>query len=352
MGLMMIKKKKYWIAGVIIAIACVCILKFRAHAIAPMPPTVTVQTDTVKEAPMPIEVRAIGTLVAARSIEMTPEMPGHVVKILFQDGATVNEGTPLIQLNDAEYKTKYQAAKARLVFSEGKYKRMALLAKKSFVSQQITDEVEADLKQNRALADESEVMLKRMQLVAPFSGVVGKSKVNPGDYVTTGQAVVTLTDTKHLRIEFNVPERYLSFLHLGQNVSMTTAAYPGRIFTAKLAFIAPTINADNRSIALYADIINEDGALKPGMFVDVTQSLGSEQHALMVPARALVPMMDGQQIYKVVSGKASAVTVMIGKRVGDSVQITQGIAMGDQVITDGQLKVKNGMPVKVKEALE
>ena len=212
------------------------------------------------------------------------------------------------------------------------------------------DEVEADLKEKRADAEESEVMLNRMRLTAPFAGVVGKSKVNPGDYVTTGQPLATLTDVKHLRIEFSVPERYLSALKTGQAVKITTAAYPGREFIGKLAYIAPTINADNRSIALYADISNEEGTLKPGMFVDVMQSLGSLERALMVPERTLVPTLDGQQIYKVVSGKASVVTVLIGKRVGNDVQITQGLSVGDVVITDGQLKIKNGMPVKIKEA--
>ena len=308
--------KKLIIAALLILIGCYGVIKFRSHSVVPVPPAVTVQVSTVKEMPMPLEVHAIGTLVASQSIEISPEIPGHIVKILFQDGATVNAGEPLIQLNDAAYKTKFQAAKARLVLSEGKFKRMTLLAKKSYVSQQLVDEVEADLKEKRADAEESEVMLKRMQLTAPFAGVVGKSKVNPGDYVTIGQQLVTLTDIKHLRIEFNVPERYLSALKIGQAVKISTAAYPNRVFTGRLAFIAPTISADNRSISLYAEVTNDDGALKPGMFVDVTQSLGTEEHALLVPSRTLVPMLDGQQIYKIVSGKASAVTVKVGKRIG------------------------------------
>jgi membrane fusion protein (multidrug efflux system) len=187
-----------------------------------------------------------------------------------------------------------------------------------------------------------------MSLEAPFTGVVGKGKAGTGDYVNVGQNLVTLTDTQHLRIEYSVPEKYVSGLKLGTVVKVTTAAYPGKIFTGKLAFIAPTITAENRSIALYADISNDDHALKPGMFVDVTQSLGVTEHAMMVPARTLVPILDGQQIYKVISGKVVATTVTIGSRVGDNVQILQGLSPGDEIITDGQIKVKNGMPVKIK----
>jgi membrane fusion protein (multidrug efflux system) len=342
--------KKKLIFGGAILLTVFCVWKYRSHSAMPSAPDPTVEVATVKEITMPLEVHAIGTLVAARNIEITPEIPGHIVKILFQDGEFVNAGTSLIQLNDAAYKTKSQVAKARLAFSEGKFERIAKLAKKNFVAKQTVDEVEADLKEKRADAEESEEMLNRLRLTAPFSGVLGKSKANPGDYVTIGQPLVTLTDIKHLRIEFSVPERFLSSLKIGQPVKINTAAYPGREFIGKLAFIAPTINADNRSIALYADIANDDDLLKAGMFVDVMQSLGTEQHAFMVPARTLVPTMEGKQIYKVVAGKVAVTTVLIGKRIGNDVQITQGLNSDDVVITDGQLKVKNGVSVKIKES--
>lgn len=325
------------------------IVRYRTNSVAALPEATTVQVSTVKEAAMPVEIRVIGTL-TARSVEISPEMPGHVSKTYFEDGALVKEGQLLIQLNDAAYKTKAQVAEARLALSEGKFNRMKLLAKKGFVSQQTIDEVDADLKEKRADAKESDVMVSRMSLEAPFTGVVGKSKAGPGDYVNVGQNLVTLTDTQHLRIEYSVPEKYLSGLKLGAEVTVTTAAYPGKRFIGKLAFIAPTINAENRSIALYADIPNDDQKLKPGMFVDVTQSLGVTEHAMVVSARTLVPVLDGQQIYKVISGKVVATTVTVGSRIGNDVQILQGIAPGDVVITDGQLKVKNGMPVRVKSS--
>lgn len=323
-------------------------VKYHSHKVMAPPEAAIVQASTVKEVAVPIEIQTIGTVTASRSVEISPEMPGHVMKILFQDGALVQAGQALIQLNDATYKTKYQVAQAHLALSEGKFSRMQQLAKKGFVSQQAIDEVEADLKEKRAEAKESEVFVKRMSLEAPFSGVVGKSRVNPGDYVNVGQNLVTLTDTQHLRIEYSVPEKYLASLKIGELVKISAAAYPGRTFIGKLVFIAPTINADNRSVALYAEVSNDDNALKPGMFVDVVQSLGTNEHALMVPARTLVPVLDGQQVYKVVAGKVVSTHVTVGVRVGDNVQILQGVSPGDKVITDGQLKVKNGMPVKVK----
>jgi len=191
-------------------------------------------------------------------------------------------------------------------------------------------------------------MLMKMQLTAPFDGVVGKSKVNPGDYVTTGQSIVSLTDTKHLRIEYNISEKFLPALRSQQEVHITTSTYPGKTFIGKVSFISPTITAENRSVAIYADIPNDNNELAPGMFVNVMQSLGTDEKVMMVPARSLVPMLEGQQVYKVVDGKAYAVTVLTGKRSNEQIQVLQGLALGDQVITDGQLKVKNGAEVQVK----
>jgi membrane fusion protein, multidrug efflux system len=339
-------KTKNWliISLVVLTIAILCWLKYRGDVTA-RPPETWVSVKAVTEVSLPSEVQAIGAL-AARSVEITPEVAGHVEKILFKDGAYVQQGTPLVQFNDATYRTQADSAKAKLIFSESKYKRMQLLAKKSFVAQLTMDELLADLKGKRAEAKASDVLLSKMKLTAPFAGEVSKSKVSLGDYVNVGMSVVTLTDTKHLRIEYNIPEKYLSHLKLGQPVTVTTAAYPGKTFQGVVAYISPTINSDNRSIALYADVPNENQLLKAGMFANVVQSLGNEERVLILPSRSLIPGIDGEQVYKVVEGKAYSVMVTIGKRTDKEVQVVQGLTAGDVIITDGQLKVKNGMPVK------
>lgn len=342
------KKKKFFIISLAVLSAVLWWgSKYYSHSGAVNADTVLVQAKTVQETTLPIETHAIGTLVA-RSVEITPDVAGHVAKILFQDGAFVKQDTPLIQLDDAIYKAKFDSAKARLGYSENNFRRMTLLGKQGAIAKQAIDQADSDLKEKIADAKENEVILNQMKLIAPFDGVVGKSKVNPGDYVTVGQSVVTLTDTKHLHIEFNVPEKYLPLLKLGQNVDIKTAAYPKKIFSGKVAFISPTINTDNRSISLYAEVPNDANLLAAGMFVDVTLSLGSEERVLVVPSRSLVPVAEGMQVYKIVNGKAYASNVVTGKRTEDTIQILQGLSVGDNVITDGQLKVKNGMAVKVK----
>lgn len=338
-------KKVLMVASVVIASSMA--YKFFHQGSAAEMPTVVVKASMVQEADLPQEIHAIGTL-TARSVQITPEIAGHVNSVLFEDGAYVKRGTVLVQLDDSVYRTQADSARARLQYAENKYNRMALLGKKGVIAQQTIDEVNSDLKQTRADVKEKEVMLGKMQLIAPFDGVVGRSLVNPGDYVNVGQKLVVLTDTKHLRIEYTVPEKYLPHLKVGQPVTVTATAYPGKVFTGTLSFISPTINADNRSIAVYADIDNSEGLLAAGMYVDAAQSLGVTSHALIVPARSLMPVLDGAQVFKVVEGKAYSVNVVIGQRTPDTVQITQGLTKEDVVITDGQMKVKNGMPVKIQ----
>lgn len=324
------------------------ITKYRARSSAADAPPVWVQAVTVKETTIPLEARAIGTLVAARNVKITPEVAGHVQKILFHDGVTVKQGAPLIQLDDAVFKAQYESAKAKLSYSENNFKRMTILGKQGAIAKQAIDQADADLKEKRADAQQAAVMLEKMQLLAPFDGIMGKRTINPGDYVTVGQALVSITDVKHLHIEYSIPEKYLPLLKLNQEVQITTAAYPDQLFIGKVAYVSPTINVDSRSVSLYAEVPNEKNLLAPGMFVSIVHSLGTIDHALMVPARSLIPMMDAEQVYKVVNGKAYAVTVAVGKRTDNMVQITKGLSAGDVVITDGQLKVKTGMPVKIK----
>lgn len=302
----------------------------------------------IKETSVPLEIEAIGSL-KAKQIEISPEISGHVHDIIFKDGLSVEKNTPLIKLDDAIYKAKYQSAKAQLAFSESDYKRKIYLEGKGVIAKQAIEQALSDLKEKAAYLEEAKVMLEKTTLRAPFSGILGKSEVNRGDYVTNGQHVVTLTDTKHLRVEYDVPEKFFPLLKMGQRVMITTSTYPDKQFEGKISYRSPTVNAENRAISLYAEIDNEKNELAPGMFVHVTQHLGQDQHAVLVPARSLVPILDGEQIYKIQSDKAYPVTVTIGKHYADKVQILAGLSVGDTIITDGQLKIRNGSLVKIKD---
>lgn len=345
--------RKGMLAILLIGVAVVTFwVKYHHRTLPLAQDSVRVDVSPVKQGSIAIEAHTIGTLTAAKTVSITPEIAGHVAKILFQDGTFVKAGTPLIQLDDTMYKAQLDSAKATLAFSKANYQRNALLGKRGAVSAQAIEQAQADFKEKEATAEESQVTVDKMLLTAPFDGVLGQAKVNPGNYVQVGQELVTLTDKQHLRVEYSVSEQYLPQLKLGQEVKITTSAYPEKEFIGKVAFVSPTINPEDRTIALYADVPNEQGLLAAGLFVNVTQLLGVEDAALLIPAISLVPTIDGQQVYKVVNNKAIAAPVTIGQRTQETVQITKGLARGDCIVITGQQKLKDQMLVESKSPNE
>lgn len=343
-----------WIV-VLIAIACGLFFYFHHaahHSTAPAEEAVVVDAARVTQGNIPIQAHAIGTLVAANNVQITPEIAGHIEKIFFADGGVfVKKDTPLIQLDSASYQAQAESDKANLLYSQTDYQRKVHLGAQGAISRQAIDQALADLKTKQAAAQQSAVALKKMLLRAPFDGVLGKINVSPGDYVTVGQSLVSLTDIQHLHVEYSVSEMYLPQLKIGQTIYLTAAAYPGKKITGTVSFISPTINTTDRTIALYAEVPNVERALTAGLFVNVVQELGMENQALLVPAASLVPTIDGQQVYKIVNNHVQAVTVTIGQRLQNTVQILSGLQPNDVIVVAGQQKLKEGMLVKIGNKL-
>lgn len=339
----MTKKKRLLYAGLVFFVLFLIWKKFH-HTSTPAMPSAVIKTAAVKVSQAQSTIKAIGT-VNASSVEITPETAGHVASIAFTDGAIVKQGDTLIQLDDAILKAKLQSIAAQYQFSAESYARLKKLAAKGMVAQQSLDQALADMKEKKAALDEASVTDEKMKLIAPFDGMVGQRKVNVGDFVNPGQGVVTLTDTIHLRIEYNVPEKYLSALQIGQSVNITTSAYPNQIFKGKIAYISPTVNPDNRTLSVYATLEPGTVRLASGLFVDVTQTLSESRSVLVIPSRSLVPILGGNQVYKIVDGKPVSVAVEVGNRDENTVEITQGLSPKDIVVTDGQVKLQRGQPV-------
>jgi membrane fusion protein (multidrug efflux system) len=323
----------------------------KKYSSRPMGPqdTLGVSVVAASSGSIQLQVQAIGTLVAANHTQVTAEFPGHVVKILANDGQMVQQGAPIIQLDDTEAKSKLAAAEADLIYAKTDYARKIKLVPKGIISKHDGDQALADWKGKSAVADQDRDIVAKMHLVAPFSGMLGKINVSLGDYVTPTQAIVSLTNIQNLHVEYAVSEKYLAQLKIGQNVDITTNAYPDKKFTGKVAFISPIVNATDRTIAVYALIPNADRKLTAGLYVSVSQSLGSQQNALIIPSTSLVPTIDGQVIYKISANKAYAVPVRILQRTINTVAVAGAIKLNDKIAITNQDKLKDGMPVHVIE---
>ncbi len=346
--IMIIKSKRLWVlAGVLFVLSFFILNRYQTHRL-PQPEAAWVEAQTVKRGPIPVEVHAVGSLVAEHQITITSEVAGHIAKLFFKDGAFVPKGTPLIQLDDAIPKAQLNSARADFHFSEVTYQRRATLGKKGLWPKQEIDQAQANFEEKKALLQERQATVDKMHLIAPFDGVLGKAQVSLGHYVTPGQALVNLTDIQFLRAEFSVSEKYLSSLKLGQAVKITTAAYPGKTFEGKIAYISPTIDMADRTIALYAEVPNQDHLLTAGMSVSIQQVLGLQAQAILVPAKSIMATLDGQQVYKIVQNQAYAVPVLLGQRNEETVEILQGLAETDLIVVAGQQKLHDAMPVKIK----
>jgi len=311
-----------------------------------MPPA-TVEVATVSQRAIPLRLTAVGSLEANDAVDISPQIAGQVAKISFTPGQRVKKGTPLIQLDDTIYQAQLAAAQADLDLSALNYKRAAILEKKHLEAKQSLDTATADLQEKKTNLAVKQAELDKMILSAPFDGVVGVRQISVGDFVNVGQGILSIVDTHTLLVDYKVPEIYKAQLKIGQPVELTTSAFADKVFKGKVSFVSPTIDKETRTILIQATVDNTDGKLSPGMFADVTQTLGEDAKALVIPLESLQPSIEGQLVYKIVNNKAESTNVTIGTRTNKYAQVLKGLKEGDIVVTAGQQKLKDGAPVKI-----
>ncbi len=291
------------------------------------------------------DASAVGSLKSNESVVLRPETAGRIARIGFKDGAVVGRGAVLIALDAAIQEAELQQARANLALAKSSFERNQELVGRKFLSQQALDSSAATLKVQEAAVQLAEAKVAKTQVRAPFSGMVGLRNVSVGDYVKEGQDLINLEDIRTLRVDFRLPEAHLASLKPGQTVEVLSDATGGTTFKALLDAVDPTVDANSRSISVRARLDNVAGKLRPGMFVRVRLVFGERQQVLMVPEQAVVT--GGQPIlFRIVDGKALPVKVKLGVRRDAKVEIVEGVAEGDVVVTAGQLKLREGTVVR------
>lgn len=292
-------------------------------------------------------VGAVGTVRSNEAVVLRPEIPGRIAAIHFRDGAAVARGAVMLALDAATQEAELAQARANLALAEANFRRNDDLFRRKFVSERARDESAANLKVVAAAVELAEARLKKTRIVAPFAGVVGIRNVSVGDYVKEGQDLVNLEDISTLKLDFRLPEAYLPRLARGQSVEVASDSLPGRSFGAVVDAIDPQVDAAGRAVLLRARLANPQGQLRPGMFARVRLAFGTDRQALAVPEEALVPAGSDQFVFRVADGRAQRVRVQTGARRDARVEILDGLAAGDLVVTAGQLKIRDGAPVQV-----
>lgn len=304
-----------------------------------------VEVARVKASDFADDAVAVGTLKSNESVVLRPEVAGRVSAIGFKDGAVVGKGDLLLALDAAIQDAELQQARANLSLARSNHQRNVELLGRKFLSQQAVDSSAATLRVQEAAVQLAAAKVAKTRVKAPFRGVVGLRNVSVGDYVKEGQDLINIEDIATLRADFKLPETYLGRLHKGQAIEVISDALPGERFTAVLDAVDPQVDPAGRSISARARLDNAAGKLRPGMFVRVRLMFGERKAVLLVPEQAVVP---GAQpaVYRVVDGKATLVKVRLGVRRAAQVEVVEGLAEGDVVITAGQLKLREGVAVR------
>jgi membrane fusion protein (multidrug efflux system) len=308
---------------------------------------VAVEAAKVIAAPLSEQVTAIGTLLSDEAVTVSSEIPGRLKEIHFKEGEPVEKGAPLFTLDDSVYRAQLADAEAKLKLAEQTHQRTTQLFKNKYATAQSADEATSNLAVSTATVELARVQLEKTRIAAPFSGIVGLRHVSVGEYITSGQALVNLEAIDPVKADFRVPERFLPAIRVGQAIRIKVDAYPGETFEGKVYAIDPRLDVAGRSLLVRALLPNNDQRLRPGLFARVTVLLQLKEDALSVPEQAIVPQGDSQYVFRIINGKAALTKVVIGTRREGRVEIVDGLSAGDEVVTAGQLKIRDGSAVSI-----
>jgi membrane fusion protein, multidrug efflux system len=304
-------------------------------------PAVAVVTVIAGERELIDEVEALGTTRAREAVEVTPRIASVVTAIRFREGQVVQAGDVLVELDNAEERASQAEAEAALIDSQAQYRRARELLQTRTVSESQVQQLEATMKADEARLRAAEARFEQTLVRAPFSGRIGLRQVSPGSLVTPGNVITTLDDLSRVRLDFTVPESFLGVLEAGMAITARSVAFEGREFHGEVATVNTRVDPITRAVTIRAELPNDDGLLKPGMFLTVRLA-GRARSRVVIPEAALVPEGDRQNVYLVRDGRSWRTEVVVGRRMRGEVEILSGVTAGDEVVVEGTQKVAHG----------
>ncbi|TMP88943.1 MexH family multidrug efflux RND transporter periplasmic adaptor subunit [Pseudoalteromonas ruthenica] len=308
-----------------------------------------VQAHTVTKDSRAITVDGIGSARANQAVYIKSAQSDYIDSIHFDDGDKVQAGQRLVQLRDTEEQLRVKELQANLSEVERQLNRLTELARSQATAKSLLEEQLAKFEATQAQLEAAKTKLAEMRVTAPFSGVLGKRMVSKGAFVSTNTEITTLDDISVIKVDFNVPEKYLAQLGVGMTVTARSDAYPNKLFTGKVSHVSSRIDTNTRSVPISASFTNEDNILRPGMLLGTQLELQTYE-ALLVPEKAIIPRQNKHFVFQIVEGVAKEVEVKIDKRYNGWVGISEGLSSGDQVVTEGIIKLRSGSAVTVEEA--
>ena len=328
----------------------------QAGAAKPFPPTIIAATEVMQEDWVPT-LRAVGSLDATNGISVAAEVGGIIKEILFTSGERVEQGTILIRLDDAVDRAALDALRAERRLAEIKFNRSKDLLKKKVTSKSEYDEAQATYEAAVARVAEQEAVINKKIIRAPFSGLLGISDVDIGQYLEPGTRIVSLQALDPIHVDYTLPERYLHQVQVGQEVHVSVEAMPGEIFRGAVSAIDADINRATRTLKIRATLPNSEQRLRPGMFAEVLTLHADSQPVLTIPRTAVSYNTYGDFVYVIAEQQDGSLRVKrhqvsTGESRAGRVAILQGLEAGDRVVRAGLVKLREGMSVKIDNSVE
>lgn len=348
-------------------IAAIGIVKYKqiqtavAQAATFAPPPEAVTTIVASEERWLPTLNAIGSVVAVHGVVVSADLPGVVQKITFSSGQSVKAGDVLVRLDVGQEQSQLSAADARHRLSELNLARVGGLREKGVTSRAEFDAASAEQEENQANVGEIRATISRKIITAPFAGILGIRQVNLGQYLKSGDPIVALQSLDPIYVNFSVPQHDLAQASAGREVTVTSEDMPGTSFTGKITAVESLVDEATRNLLVQATFENPRLALKPGMFVDVRVDLDKAEPVITLPASAINYAPYGDSVYiveeqKNEKGEPRLVVrqqfVKIGSSRGDQLAILSGIKPGEQVVTSGTFKLRNGAAVQVNNDVQ
>lgn len=293
-------------------------------------------------------LEVVGTARANEQVLITSKYADLIEEINFEDGQVVKKGTILVQLNNQEEVAKVNELTANLSESKAHLKRLTELLESRSTSRSTVEQQESSTKAIQAQLVSAKAKLNDLTIRAPFSGILGFREVSKGAYIDSGHVITSLDDLSKIKVNFHLPERFLTQVKVGQTISAVTAAYQGKVFTGEVSAIDSRIDPNTRSIKVRAIISNESLELRPGMMIQI-QVLMNKENILQLPERSIIPIENTHYVFVIKDNVAIRKAIVIGRRHPGIVEVVSGLVEGEQVVVEGAIKLRDGAAVTIIE---
>lgn len=307
---------------------------------------IPVDAIIVKAGPIENKIFTTGTLMANEEVDLRPEISGRVTGVYFDEGRKVKKGDLLLKINDRELQAQLQRKKLEEQFAAEDEHRKHTLLEKNGISQEEYDQSLKSLNMLKAEREVIESQIAETEIIASFDGTVGLRYVSEGSYISPNTLVATLQDIDPIKVEFSVPEKYARQLTDNTKTIIEVGDSQDR-YTGIIYAIESQVDPATRTLKARATVANPRGKLIPGLFAKVEIVLKTIPDALMIPAGAIIPELNGQKVFLCVNGKAQSVNVTTDLRTEKLVQITDGLSPDDTLITTGLLQLSDDRPVQI-----